>query len=387
MTPRPCLLVTDGAGTRAQWLLTDDQLVLSLDGGGARVLAIEELSAVAGDELAVQVATPEQAITLSRLGADAAFLLAELRQRWLPARSRALRLLGDSEGVRFAGTLVTPPGSTARRADFLLSGSVLLAAPHGEDVFPLFLALVERLAFDRGTYAIAASTWDGGGWSAGMLGGRTEDVLQRIQEARSMLAAWTATVLAAELPSLAASARAALASQWLPGRLLPLLTLPDEARAALTGWLERSPRAAEAAALRRWAGDGQVWVGVTPPAGTEPVSTVQQAGATAPPAALVWLLARRGAAYLLEAIGDDDLATYHSTGGDEVVSLVSAMLCAPHFAREAVYMPITGLVGERAGLALAARHLPFLAQLRQRFAQRIIHRDTATWESAIAALE
>ena len=70
-----------------------------------------------------------------------------------------------------------------------------------------------------------------------------------------------------------------------------------------------------------------------------------------------------------------------------MVSLVSAMLCAPHFAREAVYMPLADLVGERADLALAARHLPFLAELRQRFVQRIIHRDAESWQAAIAAIE
>lgn len=385
MNPRPCLLVSDGAGTRAQWLLTDDQLVLTLEGGGTRVLAIEELSAVAGNELAVSVATPDHAITLSRLGADAAFLLAELRQRWLPARARALRLLGDSGGLRFTGSLAVPPGP-ARRADFLLSGSTLLVAPHGQDVSPLFLALVERLEFDPASYAIEAGTWDAGGWTAGMLGGRSEDVLRQIQEARARLVAWTATVLAAELPSLGASARAALASRWAPGRLLPLTTLDEEARSALTGWQGRGARAAEAAALRRWAGDGRIWVGITPLAGTEPVTALQQAGAAEPPPSLMWVLARRGSAHLLEAIGEEDLATYHFEGGDEVVSLVSAMLCAPHFAREAVYMPLADLAGERADLALAARHLPFLAGLRQRFVQRIIHRDAASWQTAIDAI-
>ncbi|MCU0293810.1 MAG: hypothetical protein MUF10_17805 [Thermoanaerobaculaceae bacterium] len=386
MNPRPCLLVTDGTGTRAEWLLTDDQLVLTLEGGGTRVLAIEELSAVAGDELALSLTTPEQAITLSRLGADASFLLAELRRRWLPARARALRLLGDSGGERFTGSLAMPP-APAHRADFLLAGSTLLAAPHGQDVAPLFLALVERLAFDPDAFSIGASTWDGaGGWTVGMLGGRSEDVLRQIQAARSMLAAWTAAVLAAELPLVSASARAALASRWAPGRLLQLAIIEEETRAALTAWLGRSPRAAEAAALRRWASDGRIWVGITPLAGTEPVTAHQAADATAPPSSILWMLARRGSAHLLEAIGEEDLATYHFEGGDEVFSLVSAMLCAPHFAREAVYMPLADLVGERADLALAARHLPFLAGLRQRFVQRIIHRDAETWRAATDAI-
>ena len=176
---------------------------------------------MAGDELTVTLATPEQAITLSRLGADAAFLLAELRQRWLPARARALRLLGDSGGLRFTGSLAIPPGSPrasrrlpARRVD--AAGRAPRAGRRPRSSWPQ----VERLAFDPTSYSIGASTWDGGGWTAGMLGGRSEDVLRQIQEARARLATWTATVLAAELPSVSAAARAALASRWAPGRLL-----------------------------------------------------------------------------------------------------------------------------------------------------------------------
>lgn len=359
---------------------------MSLESGGTQVLAMRELCSVAGDELHVTLATPGQAFTLSRLGADAALLLAELRARWLPARARALRLLDASDGWRFAGSVATAPGASAERADFLLAGATLLAAPHGQDVSPLFLAPLDRLAFDPLTYSIVATASDGRGWSLGMLGSRSEDVLDRLRDARSRLAAWTATVLAAEMPALSASARAVLANQWAPGRLLPLDAVSAEARAAIQAWFDRGTRAAEATALQQWAEADQIWLGLTPPPGTEPTSVLDQPDAGEVPAALPWLLARRGAAVLIEAIGGEELATYHFEGGAALVRFISEMLCAPHFAREAVYAPLSELTGERADLGLAARHLPFLVELRQRFVKRIIHRDAVSWQSAIDAL-
>ncbi|HNX51155.1 MAG TPA: hypothetical protein PKL08_13390, partial [Thermoanaerobaculaceae bacterium] len=190
----------------------------------------------------------------------------------------------------------------------------------------------------------------------------------------------------AEMPALSATARALLANHWAPGRLLPLDAVSAEARAALQAWFDRGDRAAEATALQRWAEDDQIWFGLTPPPGTEPTTVLDQPDTGEVPAALLWLLARRGSAILLEAIGGEDLATYHFEGGAALVPLVSEMLCAPHFAREAVYAPLGELTGERADLGLAARHLPFLVELRQRFVKRIIHRDTASWQSAIDAL-
>ena len=63
--------------------------------------------------------------------------------------------------------------------------------------------------------------------------------------------------------------------------------------------------------------------------------------------------------------------------------LASRLLCAPQFSREALYLPIEALGGERGELAIAAQNLGFLVALRRRFTGRIIHRSPESWRADI----
>jgi hypothetical protein len=100
---------------------------------------------------------------------------------------------------------------------------------------------------------------------------------------------------------------------------------------------------------------------------------------------LLWLLAGKGDRWLLEALSDEDHATYCFQAGPEMPGLASSLLCAPQFSREALYLPLTDLVGDRADLGLAARELGLLKALRQRFVGRLIHGDRARWRVGLDA--
>ena len=133
--PRPCAVARGGAAERATWQLADDCLLLA-GAAGTTALPLAEISAVAADDLTVTVTTPGEITTLSRLGADASFLAAELRTRWLPARAHALRLVGDGAPLQLVGAVAAPAGELFQRADLLLVGTNLVAAQHGHDVAP-----------------------------------------------------------------------------------------------------------------------------------------------------------------------------------------------------------------------------------------------------------
>ena len=66
--------------------------------------------------------------------------------------------------------------------------------------------------------------------------------------------------------------------------------------------------------------------------------------------------------------------------------LVSRLLCAPQFSKEALYGPREMLTGERADLAIAAQFLGFLEGLRARFEGRVIHASPEGWRKDMEGL-
>ncbi len=95
------------------------------------------------------------------------------------------------------------------------------------------------------------------------------------------------------------------------------------------------------------------------------------------------MLAGRQDKWFLEALSMDDHATYRFKGGDEVPALVSRLLCAPQFSKEALYSPLADLTGERADLAIPAGSLGFLVALRERFQGRLIHKGVEAWRAEV----
>jgi len=404
---RTCQYSFGGESGAAEWTFDEVSLVVTPQGGRPLVFPVQEMAGISGDGYAVTLTVPgtpaapastEAAVSLpilslSRLGADGPTFLDQLQRTWLVARAEALRLGGSGEGKRFSGVVagLDPPalGAGGRAAagggtgapgpaepfHALLFEDVLVVARDGRDLEPVFIALIERISFDEAAYAIEMSEWPERHIVFSKLGMQTEEFLDWLNRRRRTLADEAGAVLAAAIPSLNSAYRATLAGAWPPGRLRTLPDLsalcPGFDQAFRTAWLANSVRKDEGGFLLDWAG-ADSWLGCSRKAGEDG-------------GALLWLLAGRGDHWFLEALTGEDRATYHFAAGAELPALVSRLLCAPQFSREALYGPPEMLTGDRADLAIAARFLGFLVELRARFRGRVIHSSPESWRSDLQA--
>ena len=384
----PCTVDGLGMAGQARWRLDEASLVVAPSGGTPRTLPLAEIAGVGGDEFTLSLAVSGQSLVLSRLGADGPGLVAELGKRWLPLRAAGLRLTGGGPPRAFSGAVLGGTAPEPFRA--LLHDDVLLLAPAGSDVQPVFLALADSVGYDEAEYAIELRMVDGRRLRLGRMAAQTAPFVAALRAARTTLADRAAATHAAHLPSLVMAARMALAARWLPGRFVALEDLgrhaPGFVAAMASSWLAACPRRAQAEHLLGWADAGRVFLGygsldsVPPPAAEDQGG---EAATEADPDTLLCLLAGRGERWALEVLSVGDFATYVFTGGPELPLLASQLLCAPQFSREALYLPVEKLTGPRAGLAIAARELPFLVELRRRLAGRFVHGDLEAWKRQI----
>ena len=337
-------------------------------------------------------------LVLSMLGADGPTLLDELRRTWLVARAGGAsprRLRGgqallrpgerpqDDRPIPAERAGLTAPGSAAAAEPFqaLLFEDVLVVARDGRDLDPMFLALLGSVEFDEaGLHQVRVRQWPGQEVVFSKLAGQTRRVLEAAETNRALLAEESAVTLAAAIPTLPAGPRGALAGMWLPGRAprgRGLWTLSARASAqALRGeWLtaacpSRGGRASAGTGRRRvrrgWAARAS-WPAT---AAREPASRAH-----------CGCCAAKTGIWFLEALSIEDRATYCFAGGEEVPALVSRLLCAPQFSREALYSPLAELTGDNAELAVPARSLGFLVELRERFRDRVIHQTVGGLEA------
>jgi hypothetical protein len=147
------------------------------------------------------------------------------------------------------------------------------------------------------------------------------------------------------------------------------------------GWLPSLLRCEEGGFLLEWASPAGTWLGCTREGGEDGAG-----GAPDDPPPPLWMLAGKKGVWFLEALAMEDRATYCFKGGDEVPALVSRLLCAPQFSKEALYTPSAELAGERADLAIPARYLGFLVELRTRFQSRVIHQSAEGWRKEVEKL-
>lgn len=374
-------------------------MVVMPEQGSPISVAVNELAGIAGDgyELRVSLLGLEE-LVLSRLGAEGPTLLEGLRRAWIPARAKVLRLGGSGEGKPFTGRVAgldgtpavegTAPtaGAPAGAGDpfhALLFEDVLVVAREGRDVEPVFPALLSAVEFDEPAYSVRLRQWPGQEIVLSRMAGQTEEFLRALRANRSALAAESAAALAAACPALPAAPRGALAGMWLPGRLLELEAMEAVCRgfdkAFRDGLLPALLRHAEGEYLLRWASGGSTWVGSTR-------RTAASSGETGDEGSPLWLLSGKKEVWFLEALSSEDRATYCFAGGEEVPALVSRLLCAPQFLREALYSPLSELSGDKADLAVAAQFLGFLAELRKRFRDRVIHQSPENWRTNVDRL-
>ena len=409
----------DGRSGTAEWSFDGSSLVVSPEDGGPLSFAVKEITGVSGDGYTVRVGLEGAAVPLelSMLGHEGPTLLESLRREWTKARAQVLRLGGSGEGWPTSGQVAGLDGQGAQGAaaepfNALVFEDVLVVAREGRDLDPLFLALVEKARFDEATYALHMDEWPGRSVVFSKLAKETDEFLRRLRDNRALLADEAAATLAANIPSLPAGPRAALAGTWMPGRLLDVSRMnalcPGFEQAFTNEWSPSLPRREEGDYLLKWATDGSTWLGCTreadaaggdeanegevaegEPAPGEPA--VEKAAkpkpahgdtATRP----LWMLAGKKGIWFLEALSIEDRATYFFAGGDDMPALVSRLLCAPQFSKEALYNPLDQLTGENADLAIPARSLGFLVELRKRFRQRVIHQSVDGWKKEIDKL-
>jgi hypothetical protein len=373
------------------------------EAGGPLSFAVKEVTGVSGDGYTVRVAlegpaasgfapaggSPE--LVLSMLGHDGPTLLESLRREWIGARAEVLRLGGTGEGWPTSGQVAglegpAGPGGAPELFNALVFEDVLVVAREGRDLDPLFLALVVRAAFDEATYTVEMDEWPGRKAVFSKLAKETDEFVRRLGDNRALLAEESAATLAAAVPALPAGSRGGLAGTWMPGRLLELSRMdticPGFEAAFRNEWLPPLLRHEEGAYLLEWASAGSTWLGCTREAAEAGGGTAGDEAAARP----LWMLAGKGGMWFLEALTIEDRATYCFAGGDEMPALVSRLLCAPQFSKEALYNPLEELVGENADLAIPARCLGFLVELRKRFKQRVIHQTVEGWKRDVDKL-
>ena len=403
-----CQFSFGGRSGAAAWSFDGSSLVVTPDGGAPLHFAVKELTGVSGDDYTITVNVPGVAgggapdsrpeggstgIVLSRLGHDGPTLAEALRREWLLARTDVLRLGGSGEGwfvlgqVTGLGDGTLGPDTGAEAGPFLalFFQDVLAIAQEGRDLEPVFLALVEQVRFDEATYKVQLDEWPGRRLTLSKLAKQTDEFLKRLAENRAVLAEEAAATLAAAVPALPAHGRAGLAGAWLPGRLMSLPQMEDVCpgfgAAFRDAWLPSLLRREEGGHLLEWASPAGTWLGCTREAGEDGAG-----GASHDAARPLWMLAGKKGVWLLEALAMEDRATYCFKGGDEVPALVSRLLCAPQFSKEALYSPFEELAGERADLAIPARYLNFLVELRARFRSRVIHQSPEGWRKEVEKL-
>jgi len=381
----------------AGWSFDGVSLVVTPEDGSPIVVPVKEVAGVSGDGYTMNLGlqgTAGDVLELSMLGHDGPTLLDSFRREWLVARADVLRLSGSGKAWPVSGHVTGLDGATdsgtARDATVppepfsaLLFEDVLVVAREGRDLEPLFLALFDTLRFDEATYTVHVGEWPGRSIVFSRLAKQTDEFVRRLRDSREVLAREAAAVLAAAVPGIPAGSRSVLAGAWMPGRLLELARMnascPGFEAAFRSEWLPRLLRQAEAAHLATWATPNATWLGCARESGAIGDA---EAAAEHP----LWMLAGKNGVWFLEALSIEDRATYCFSGGDEMPALVSRLLCAPQFSKEALYNPLESLTGDSSDLAIPARYLGFLVELRARFRDRVIHQSLDGWRREVEKL-
>ena len=379
---RTCQFAFAGRSGPAEWSFDEVAFVVSPADGRPLVFPLREMAGIAGDGYTLELTVPGPAahLSLTKLGAEGPTLLDVLQRTWLVARAKALRLGGSGEGKPFSGGVSGIEGSgvsTVQPFRALLFEDVMVIAREGRDLDPVFVALTEKITFDDPSYSVHVAEWPGREIVFSKLGKQTQDLLDSLRRQRESLAGESGATLGSAVPSLSSAYRGILAGEWPPGRLRALQDLntigPGFEQAFRGVWLAGCLRKDEGQFLLDWAGPSSCWLGCS--------RETSETGES-----LLWLLAEKSGVWLLEALTGEDRATYHFSAGDEMPALVSRLLCAPQFSKEALYGPPETLTGEQADLAIAAQFLGFLVDLRAHFRGRVIHTSLESWRKDVGAV-
>jgi hypothetical protein len=370
---------------RGTWSYDGGTLTVVPAGCAPLVVGLADVSGLSGDDYRLTLALDRTPLILARLGGDGPGLRAALRDDWPRARARALCLDGDGEPAPFTA-VARDAGGDAVPAGLLLWDAALLVAREGSDLDPWCLSMLDRVDTDPVSRETSLAGADGRMLTLSRMAAWHGPFLEALSAGREALSARTAAALERSSPAVDAARRALLGAAWPAGRLRSLAELESVApgfEAAAAAWIRGLPRAAEGAFLLERAGAGRAWLALGRRDSREEADGGEDAGAAVaagPDDDLLWVLAAAGDGWLLECLSAGDRATYRFAGDDPPVDLVSMLLSLPRAPRTAVFLPEDDLVGERAPLAAAIRHVTFLGELRRRFTGRIIHRSMETWK-------
>ncbi len=386
----------------AAWSYDGVSLAVTSEGAAPLSFAVKEIEGLSGDDYTLKVRVSggvagagaaagagSAELVLSMLGHDGPTLGEALRRDWVQARQEVLRLGGSGEGWLALGQVAGMGGDTAEPFRALLHEDVLVIAREGCDLEPVFLALTENMLFDEVSYTVRLEEWPERRMVISKLAKQTDEFIKRLRENRALLAKEAAMTLSEVVPGLSAEGRGVLAGAWLPGRLLELERMdalcPGFAASFRGGWLAGALRHAEGAHLLDWATLGCTWLGCTREQG-DSAGESRGSDDVAVAARPLWMLAGKGGTWYLEPLSLEDHATYCFKGGDEVPALVSRLLCAPQFSKQALYSPLAELTGDAADLAIPAGSLDFLIRLRALFKGRVIHQSVESWLQEVEKL-
>jgi hypothetical protein len=385
----------------ADWTYDGSTLVVTPQGAGPLSFAVKGLAGISGDDYTVKVLVPAGSSTgenggtesaeliLSMLGHDGPTLAETIRREWLYARAEVLRLGGSGTGWSVLGQVTGFDAGSAEPFRGLLFQDVLVVAREGRDLVPVFLSLVDKASFDEAAYTVLVEEWPGRRLVFSMMAKQTDEFVSRLRENRALLATEAAATLAAAMPGLSVEGRGVLAGTWLPGRLMEMARMevlcPGFEAGFRSGWLAGALRREEGTYLLDWASSARTWLGCTRESGGSggPAAESGDGAAVERP---LWMLAGKDGAWFLEPLSIEDHATYCFKGGDELPALVSRLLCAPQFSKEALYSPLAELTGGSADLAIPAGCLDFLVQLRARFRGRVVHQGVESWRTEVERL-
>ncbi len=374
---------------RGSWSYGDGSVTAAPAGGSPLVFLLADVFGLSGDDYRVTLALEPASLTLAKLGDDGPGLRASLWDDWPAARARKLCLDGEGEPVSFPARVRVDGGGEAP-ARLVLWDSAVLVAREGSDLDPWCLSMLDRVDDDPTARKIILAGADGRLLVLSKMSAGHGPFLESLAAGRQSLSYRTVSALERSLPDLASGRRPLLGGVWPAGRLRSLAELESTApgfSAVAAGWVRSLPRAAEGVFLMERAEAGRVWLGLgRPDPREEPDEGEEAVAAVAGPRDdLLWMLVGTGSGWLLECLSAGNRATYRFSGDDAPVHLVSMFLSMPRAPREAIHLPEEALVGDRAPLGAAIRHVAFLGELRRRFAGRVIHRSPETWRREAGA--
>ncbi|HQK92938.1 MAG TPA: hypothetical protein PLD23_05510 [Armatimonadota bacterium] len=337
-----------------------------------------------------------QVLQLRRLGGrfDEAFLA--LRQCHVDALSVAL-LVAEPTVVEAFGAEFASHDSVPAEAEVRLYDTRLGVFPY--DGAPLVAEYSELagISFDAASYRVVFSLVGGGQLWLGKLGRRSQDLPDQLNALRARASGWTQQALQRLFPSLPGLTLAQLAGTMRHGFAVctrEFVNWGVDPWAAIEALLPGADSEGTLArtAIRDTCPDGQAWIGVAVFPGSgffseqsqlDPVTDESGSPADWMVYALGLLPGGRSIAY--EVLTAEDCATYgFRIEAESEWSELLRCLRRVQFRREPISVAEADLATAKAGrYALAARVVPELQWLRQRFLGRALHTSVDAWLDAV----